>query len=241
MIMEVRARTKEAKIEKRAKKSKESKESKESKDSKYSKESKEIKENKESKGSKGSKEGYTYGDDPFTDLGKEGECAFSIDCKNVERCKDIEKFYSKFRGPLTSGCFCNFGKCELDYNNQAVNYKECDTHKDCSCKSDPKNCFCHIGQCVVKGKGLPKGQLWECHQLEWAPGKSLLSPECDAMEKCKGKKCSCRSNRCEWECEKAKDCETKDYDCFRDPGTLCECHEGMCDPIFPEEDKMKTK
>ena len=55
-----------------------------------------------------------------------------------------------------------------------------------------------------------------------APGKySSKSSECDAMEKCKGKKCSCVGNTCENMCDKTEDCETKEHWCFKDPSYSC--------------------
>ena len=53
------------------------------------------------------------------------------------------------------GCKCVFGKCRTD-GNPFVQHDECDTYKDCECKSNPKKCFCHDRQCVT--------EAWECHK-----------------------------------------------------------------------------
>jgi len=153
--------------------------------------------------------------------GKQGECVFTHDCfKNVSRCTEIQDI----------GCSCLFGKCEMG-GNPFVQNNECDTYKDCKCKSDPKNCFCRDSKCVTKA--------WECHK---APGKyTSKSSECDAMEKCKGKKCSCVGNTCEHMCNKTKDCETKEHWCFEEPGYNCTCTWGICEGLEKPKECKEAK
>ena len=75
-----------------------------------------------------------------------GECVGSGDCM-VEG----QKCYMM----ADVGCKCVFGKCRTD-GNPFVQHDECDTFKDCECKSNPKKCFCHDRQCVT--------EAWECHK-----------------------------------------------------------------------------
>merc|ERR1711974_375522 len=148
--------------------------------------------------------------------GKQGECFFTHDCfKNVSRCTEIQDI----------GCSCLFGKCEMG-GNPFVQNNECDTYKDCKCKSDPKNCFCRDSKCVTKA--------WDCHK---APGKyTSKSSECDAMEKCKGKKCSCVGNTCEHTCNKTSDSPGSSQpgvkECIKkklcSADKVCDCVNGYC-------------
>jgi len=130
-----------------------------------------------------------------------------------------------------SGCKCLFGKCVEDGNGGCDPWgvcpdPECDTYKDCDCKSDPKNCFCHDGMCTT--------EAWECHK---APGEDGApnEKECGALEKCKEKKCSCLGNTCENNCDKAKDCKVSGHWCSKDSDYKCKCTWGMCDGIKKKE------
>merc|ERR1712179_551000 len=113
-----------------------------------------------------------------------GECAFSDDCLKVKRCDE-----------MTTRCVCLFEKCVPAGDDPFDEHPdECDTYKDCECKSDPKNCFCHDHMCL--------NEAWECHQdpaKKRTYGQYSESPvECAALEKCKGKKCVCDFlNTCE--------------------------------------------
>merc|ERR1712179_113151 len=136
--------------------------------------------------------------------GKEGECVFSIDCSlKVKRCNG-------------KGCRCVFGKChDHDHDPWDKHPDECDTYKDCECKLDPKNCFCHGFESNQKCLN----EAWECHQdpaknltmeIPWVKVFQESPVECAALEKCKGKKCSCHFfNTCENECDKPEDCKKK--------------------------------
>merc|ERR1712179_507706 len=178
----------------------------------------------------GGKEEEKYGNGTKEEEAKQGECVFTPDCyKNNHSC-------SAEGGPGTV-CTCLFGKCipdgfglcELGDSDCELDY-ECDTYKDCECKSDPKNCFCHDGKCTT--------EAWECHK-EPAVEVSKSPKECGALEKCKGKKCSCVANACENECDKRKDCETRTDLGFadsglhwcNDPGFKCKCTWGICEEI----------
>ena len=61
----------------------------------------------------------------------------------------------------------------------------------------------------------------ECFYLQAPVKYSSKSSECDAMEKCKGKKCSCVGNTCEHQCNKTKDCQTKEHWCFIEDRYYC--------------------
>ena len=75
-----------------------------------------------------------------------GECVGSGDCMvEGQECYMMADV----------GCKCVFGKCRTD-GNPFVQHDECDTYKDCDCKSNPKKCFCHNRQCVT--------EAWECHK-----------------------------------------------------------------------------
>jgi len=151
----------------------------------------------------------------YTAEGKKGEeCIFSRDCEKIERCADLE--YGK-------DCRCFNGKCFVysDGEDEDYNYDspegvghECETYKDCSCKSDPKNCFCDIftnkygrsvHRCVTQAR--------ECHQTS----------DCAALKKCKGRDCRCEQDACEWQCNETKDCENKEHFCHTSPQHTCEC------------------
>merc|ERR1719158_315664 len=182
----------------------------------------------------GGKEEEKYGngtaEEKYEKEGKQGECVFTPDCYKSNHSCAAEG------GPGTV-CTCLFGKCtpdgfglcELGDSDCEPDY-ECDTYKDCECKSDPKNCFCHDGKCTT--------EAWECHK---EPGVEVSkSPEeCGALEKCKGKKCSCVANACENECDKRKDCKTRTDLGFaesglhwcNDPGFKCKCTWGICEEI----------
>merc|ERR1712179_504251 len=154
--------------------------------------------------------------------GKQEECLFSEDCRKNKHphCEVAD-----------SGCKCLFGKCVEDGNGGCDPWgvcpdPECDTYKDCDCKSDPKNCFCHDGMCTT--------EAWECHK---APGEDGApnEKECGALEKCKEKKCSCLGNTCENNCDKAKDCKVSGHWCSKDSDYKCKCTWGMCDGIKKKE------
>merc|ERR1712212_284062 len=125
------------------------------------------------------------------------ECSFTADCQNIEFCQNI----------ADASCVCNLGKCIIG-GNPFVRNSECTTYKDCDCKANPKNCFCHSNACVTSA--------WECHE----------SSGCAAMEKCAGKECSCQDNTCAWECDRTEDC--KDHYCNQALGYKCKCESSIC-------------
>merc|ERR1712179_60874 len=177
---------------------------------------------------------------PGTDEeGKQGECVFTVDClTKVKRCKE-------------KSCRCVFGKCHHHDIEQFPRDKhqddECDTYKDCECKSDPENCFCQ----GYKSNKKCLNEAWECHQdpaknLSMAiPWKKIFqeSPvECAALEKCKGKKCSCHFlNTCENECDNPEDCKRKYSYMSTPPGHHWKCDWGICQEIKKENNGSKEE
>jgi len=129
---------------------------------------------------------------------EDGECEFSIDCPPPPpQCR------------LCRPDKCNHGKCIFQTD---AKFTECSKYTDCTCRSNPKECFCIDGACT--------NQRWECHD----------SKDCKEMKKCKGKRCFCRGNTCEIlqdSCKTIKDCRN---DCLLDENwkERCLCEKGKC-------------
>merc|ERR1712179_96793 len=171
--------------------------------------------------------------------GKQEECVFTVDClTKVKRCKE-------------KSCRCVFGKChhhEIEqYPRDKHQDDECNTYKDCECKSDPKNCFCQ----GYKSNKKCLNEAWECHQdpaknlsmaIPWVKIFQESPVECAALEKCKGKKCSCHFlNTCENECDNPEDCKRKYSYMSTPPGHHWKCDWGICQEIKKENNGSKEE
>ena len=102
---------------------------------------------------------------------------------------------------LTSGQAALGNECSFTADCQKI--QRCQNIADASC-------VCNFGNCII-------GSANECHE----------SSECAAMEKCKGKECSCQGNTCEWQCDTTADC--KDHLCNKFLGYKCKCESSICE------------
>ncbi|XP_023334138.1 uncharacterized protein LOC111705724 [Eurytemora carolleeae] len=136
------------------------------------------------------------------------ECEFTQDCYKTQECQSIQD----------AGCSCRFGKCIISGHKIFGDFTpECKVFTDCKCSKTPETCFCNQGTCVSDPK-----EKWECHDTN--------STECSAMKKCSGdKKCTCRGNLCEHECNTVEDCIKGEALCSKSVGYKCECKENLCD------------
>merc|ERR1712142_341131 len=153
---------------------------------------------------------------------KPGSCQFTRDCQAYKFCRNI----------ADASCKCIFGECsivgapwfvgdECKNNTDCANSQnskkrfckrgfctECEKYTDCACRENPAECFCKFGSCD-KNK-------WECHKAD----------DCKNMKKCKGKKCACKGNLCEFECRNDADCA--DFPCSETLGYKCKCENSLC-------------
>merc|ERR1712142_507662 len=153
---------------------------------------------------------------------KKCSCQFTRDCQAYKFCRNI----------ADASCKCIFGECSIvgapwfvgdDCKNntdcaKSQNSKkrfckrgfctECEKYTDCACRENPAECFCKFGSCD-KNK-------WECHKAD----------DCKNMKKCKGKKCACKGNLCEFECRNDADCA--DFPCSETLGYKCKCENSLC-------------
>jgi len=128
---------------------------------------------------------------------KPGLCQFTRDCQAEAHCQNI----------ADAGCLCIHGICIIK-GFPMIYGDECKSYTDCKCRGNPEKCYCKGGFCD-KTK-------WECHK----------STDCKKMKKCKGKKCVCTGNLCEFECRKDEDCA--DFDCNKALGKKCKCENSLC-------------
>merc|ERR1712059_14174 len=126
-------------------------------------------------------------------------CNFSRDCRQYRNCQNI----------ADASCACVYGKCEIRGGNPFQRGLECSKYTDCSCRNQKLNCSCNGGYCQTD------------------PVECQTSRDCNRLDKCKGKRCNCSGNLCEWHCDSNRDC--KDHYCNETPGYRCECKKSLCD------------